>query len=110
MYQLVTIKNFSLTLHKGEIIGLGGFSGCGMHDIGRVAFGLEKIESGELSETALVSIPRLLLFEKASDTSVKIVILKLLFLKVQYMITSYFLHLMNYRTILHQPYKRKKHC
>lgn len=40
------IKNFSLTLHKGEIIGFGGLSGCGMHEIGRAAFGLEKLESG----------------------------------------------------------------
>lgn len=42
------IKNFSLTLHKGEIIGFGGLSGCGMHEIGRAAFGLEKLESGSV--------------------------------------------------------------
>lgn len=41
-----SIRNFSLTLHKGEIIGFGGLSGCGMHEIGRAAFGLEKLESG----------------------------------------------------------------
>ena len=40
------IRNFSLKLHKGEIIGFGGLSGCGMHEIGRAAFGLEKLESG----------------------------------------------------------------
>lgn len=40
------IKNFSLKLHKGEIIGFGGLSGCGMHDIGRAAFGLEKLTEG----------------------------------------------------------------
>ncbi len=42
------IKDFSLTLHKGEIIGFGGLSGCGMHEIGRAAFGLEKLSSGEV--------------------------------------------------------------
>lgn len=40
------IEHFSLTLHKGEIIGFGGLSGCGMHEIGRAAFGLEKLTSG----------------------------------------------------------------
>lgn len=42
------IKNFSLTLHAGEIVGFGGLSGCGMHEIGRAAFGLEKLKSGEV--------------------------------------------------------------
>lgn len=42
------IKNFSLKLHKGEIIGFGGLSGCGMHEIGRAAYGLEKLESGQV--------------------------------------------------------------
>jgi ribose transport system ATP-binding protein len=42
------IKNFNLSLHKGEIIGLGGLSGCGMHEIGRAAFGIEKLSSGKV--------------------------------------------------------------
>lgn len=42
------IKNFSLTLHKGEVIGFGGLSGCGMHEIGRAAYGLEKLDAGEV--------------------------------------------------------------
>ncbi len=42
------IKDFSLTLHKGEIIGFGGLSGCGMHEIGRAAFGLESLKSGKI--------------------------------------------------------------
>lgn len=42
------IKNFSLKLHKGEIVGFGGLSGCGMHEIGRAAFGLEKLASGKV--------------------------------------------------------------
>lgn len=42
------IKDFSLKLHEGEIIGFGGLSGCGMHEIGRIAFGLEKLEKGSV--------------------------------------------------------------
>ncbi|MBQ8555823.1 MAG: sugar ABC transporter ATP-binding protein [Clostridia bacterium] len=42
------IRDFSLTLHKGEIVGFGGLSGCGMHEIGRAAYGLEKPEAGEV--------------------------------------------------------------
>lgn len=42
------IRNFSLKLHKGEIIGFGGLSGCGMHDIGRAAYGLEKLSKGRV--------------------------------------------------------------
>lgn len=42
------IRSFSLKLHKGEIIGFGGLSGCGMHEIGRAAFGLEKLETGKV--------------------------------------------------------------
>lgn len=40
------IRNFQLQLHKGEILGIGGLSGCGMHEIGRIAYGLEKLEKG----------------------------------------------------------------
>ena len=43
------IKDFSLELHKGEIIGFGGLSGCGMHEIGRAAFGLEKLAEGHVT-------------------------------------------------------------
>ncbi len=42
------VRDFSLTLHSGEIVGLGGLSGCGMHEIGRAAYGLEKLESGRV--------------------------------------------------------------
>ncbi len=42
------VKDFNLTLHRGEIIGIGGLSGCGMHDVGRIAFGLEKLEEGQV--------------------------------------------------------------
>ena len=42
------IHDFSLTLHKGEIVGMGGLSGCGMHEIGRAAYGLERLEQGSV--------------------------------------------------------------
>ena len=42
------IKNFNLKLHKGEILGFGGLSGCGMREIGRIAYGIEKIDGGEV--------------------------------------------------------------
>lgn len=42
------IRNFNLKLHKGEIVGFGGLSGCGMHEIGRIAYGLNKLESGRV--------------------------------------------------------------
>lgn len=42
------IQNFNLKLHKGEIIGFGGLSGCGMHEIGRIAYGVDKPEAGRV--------------------------------------------------------------
>lgn len=41
-------KNIDVTLHKGEILGFGGLSNCGMHELGRLLFGLEKPLSGAL--------------------------------------------------------------
>lgn len=40
------IRDFSLEVRAGEIVGLGGLSGCGMHDIGRAAFGIVKTTEG----------------------------------------------------------------
>lgn len=42
------IRDFNLTLHHGEIIGIGGLSGCGMHEVGRAAYGLEKLDRGRV--------------------------------------------------------------
>lgn len=42
------IRDLNLTLHRGEIVGLGGLSGCGMHEIGRMAFGLLGSDMGEV--------------------------------------------------------------
>ena len=41
-------KNINLQLHKGEILGLGGLSDCGMHEIGKILFGFEKTLTGEV--------------------------------------------------------------
>lgn len=43
------IRDISITVHKGEIVGLGGLSGCGMHEIGKAAFGLIKPEAGKVT-------------------------------------------------------------
>lgn len=34
------VQNISLEAHRGEILGIGGLTGCGMHEIGRAMFGL----------------------------------------------------------------------
>ncbi len=43
---LGAIHEFSLQVHEGEIVGLGGLSGCGMHDIGRAVFGITAPSGG----------------------------------------------------------------
>lgn len=42
-------KNIDVTLHKGEILGFGGLSNCGMHELGRLLFGLEKPLTGSVT-------------------------------------------------------------
>ncbi len=42
------IKNFNLQVHRGEIVGIGGLSDCGMHTIGQIGFGARKTTSGEV--------------------------------------------------------------
>jgi len=39
---------FNLELHKGEILGIGGLSHCGMHTVGRALFGVDKVVDGEV--------------------------------------------------------------
>ena len=47
------VIDFSLELHKGEIVGLGGLSGCGMHEVGRMAFGMEEVDKGHVKAHGL---------------------------------------------------------
>lgn len=37
---------FNLELHKGEVLGIGGLSDCGMHTLGKALFGAEKVLDG----------------------------------------------------------------
>jgi len=54
---VLTVKNLStgvlddvsFELHKGEILGLGGLADCGMHELGRVIFGLDEAVSGSVT-------------------------------------------------------------
>ena len=41
-----SLENLTIQLHKGEILGVGGLSDCGMHDVGKALFGLLKPEAG----------------------------------------------------------------
>jgi len=43
------LMNFNLELHKGEILGIGGLSDCGMHTVGRALFGVDKVLNGKVS-------------------------------------------------------------
>ena len=43
------LKNVSIQLHKGEILGVGGLAGCGMHELGKVLFGALKPQSGTVT-------------------------------------------------------------
>ena len=42
------LMNFSMELHKGEILGIGGLSHCGMHELGKALFGEMKLLEGEV--------------------------------------------------------------
>ena len=42
------LKDFNLQIHKGEILGVGGLSHCGMHTLGKVLFGACKPASGKV--------------------------------------------------------------
>lgn len=43
------LMNFSMQVHKGEILGIGGLSHCGMHELGKVIFGEEKLLTGSVT-------------------------------------------------------------
>ena len=42
------LNDISLDLHEGEIVGIGGLSDCGMHDLGKVLFGAIHPSSGQV--------------------------------------------------------------
>lgn len=43
------IDDVSFDLHHGEILGIGGLSECGMHEVGKAIFGASFDRSGEVS-------------------------------------------------------------
>ena len=48
---ITTMKDllcFSLELHRGEILGIGGLSHCGMHTLGKALFGAEMVVDGKV--------------------------------------------------------------
>ena len=42
------LSDVSITVHKGEIVGIGGLSHCGMHPLGKILFGAIKPDSGSV--------------------------------------------------------------
>lgn len=42
------LKNVSIDVHKGEILGIGGLSHCGMHSLGKIMFGAISPDSGSV--------------------------------------------------------------
>lgn len=43
------VRNVSLELHKGEILGIGGLSESGMHELGRILFGIDTADNGKVT-------------------------------------------------------------
>ena len=43
------LRDVSFTLKQGQILGVAGLSGSGMHELGRAVFGIEKLRSGKVS-------------------------------------------------------------
>lgn len=41
-------RNVNIQAHEGEILGIGGLSGCGMHTIGKIMYGAVKPEKGKV--------------------------------------------------------------
>lgn len=42
------LEDVGFELHKGEILGIAGLSECGMHELGRVLFGIDKAVYGSV--------------------------------------------------------------
>ena len=42
------LKDVSLEVHRGEILGIGGLTECGMHELGKVMFGAVKPHKGSI--------------------------------------------------------------
>ena len=42
------LEDVSLTVYRGEIVGIGGLSHCGMHPLGKILFGAIRPDGGEV--------------------------------------------------------------
>jgi len=42
------VRDLSLTLHRGEIVGVAGLLGCGKSELGRLLFGDQRLTAGEV--------------------------------------------------------------
>ena len=42
------IKNATIKLHRGEVLGIGGLSDCGMHEVGKILYGLIPPQQGRV--------------------------------------------------------------
>ena len=68
------LKNVSFALKKGEILGIGGLTDSGMHDLGRTVFGLEKCEKGSVylsSSSEKIQSPQKAIRHKCPRTVIK---------------------------------------
>ena len=46
------LRGVSLELHEGEILGIGGLSESGMHELGRILFGIDPADKGTVTVTS----------------------------------------------------------
>lgn len=44
-----TLKNITFDVHKGEILGIGGLTECGMHELGKIMYGALRPDKGHVS-------------------------------------------------------------
>lgn len=51
------VEDISFELHEGEILGFGGLSGGGIHELGRLLFGIDKVIFGsvELADGTIIT-------------------------------------------------------
>ncbi len=43
------VRHVSMELHQGEIVGIGGLSECGMHEFGKLLFGVMQSDTGSIT-------------------------------------------------------------
>lgn len=64
------LKNISLRLHKGEIVGVGGLSHCGMHTLGKTCFGAKRLDAGTVKTHGVdIKTPAIAMKEKIGYVS-----------------------------------------